>query len=90
MKSLKQLTKNFKALANERRLKIIRLLLKESRLSVGEISDMINLSFRSTSKHLKILENAGFIEWKQIGTNIYYSTSSDFPTELIKLIKKFN
>ena len=84
---MKQLTKNFKALANERRLKILKLLLTKGKLTVGEISDGINLSFRSTSKHLKILGNVGFVEWEQMGTNIYYSVSSVLPAEITKLIK---
>ncbi len=90
MKNLKQLTKNFKALGNERRLKILKLLLKEDKLTVGEISDRISLSFRSTSKHLKILENTGFVGWKQAGTNIYYFILSDVSAEFLKLIKKFS
>jgi len=90
MKNLKQLTKNFKALGNERRLKILKLLLKEDKLAVGEISDRINLSFRSTSKHLKVLENVGLVEWEQVSTNIYYFMSSDIPAEFLKLIGKFS
>jgi len=87
MKNIKQLTKNFKALANERRLKILKLLLKKGKLTVGDISDRIPLSFRSTSKHLKVLEGVDFVEWKRVGTNMYYSISSDLPIEIIKLIK---
>jgi len=87
MKNFKKLAKNFKALANERRLKILNFLLKEKKLTVGEISNKINLSFRSTSKHLKVLEGVGFVEWKQVETSVYYSASSGLPAEVVKLIK---
>lgn len=90
MKNLKLLTKKFKALGNERRLKIVEELLKYKRLSVGEISDKINLSFRSTSRHLRVLENADFINCEHIGINMYYFISSEAPKEFLNLIKKFN
>ena len=56
-----RLLKFFRALNNSRRLKIIRLLL-DTTLSVSEISERINLSFKSTSKHLRLLENVDLIE----------------------------
>lgn len=90
MTNLKSLSKQFKSLANERRLRILEELLKHKRLSVGEISSKIKLSFRSTSRHLKILENAGFIESEQVSINIYYFISPTAPKEFLYLIKKFN
>lgn len=90
MKNLKNLTRKFKALGNERRLKIIKELLKHKKLTVGELSEKINLSFRSTSKHLKVLESTGFISWKQMGTNIYYFIVTETPKEFWALIKKLS
>jgi ArsR family transcriptional regulator len=90
MKNFKLLSKKLKALGNERRLKVIEELLKHKRLSVGEISDKINLSFRSTSRHLKILDNANFIDYEHIGINMYYFVSPEAPKEFLNLIKKFN
>jgi DNA-binding transcriptional ArsR family regulator len=87
MKNLKLLTKKFKALGNERRLRIIEELTKYKRLSVGEISDKINLSFRSTSRHLRLLENADFISCEHVGINMYYFISPEAPKEFLNLIK---
>ena len=90
MKNFKLLSKKFKALGNERRLKIVEELLKYKRLSVGEISDKINLSFRSTSRHLKILDNANFIDCEHVGINMYYFILPEAPKEFLNLIEKFN
>ena len=85
---IKNLSKKFKALANERRLKIVKELMRYKKLTVGEISDKINLSFRSTSRHLKILEAVGFVSWQQTGLNVYYSISLEASEEILKLVKK--
>lgn len=88
MKNTKSLSRKFRALGNERRLNIIKALLKHKRLTVGEISDNINLSFRSTSRHLKVLENAGFVSWEQVGSNMYYFISPEVSREFLNLVKK--
>ena len=87
---MRNLAKKFKALSNERRLHIIRLLLKHKKLSVGDIADKINLSFRSTSRHLKVLESTNFVSWKQTGLNVYYSISSEALKEILDLIRKLS
>jgi len=87
MKNIKNLSRKLKALGNERRLRIIEELLKHKKLTVGEISDKIRLSFRSTSRHLKVLENSEFVSWEQVGINIYYFISPEVPEKFLKLIK---
>lgn len=82
------MSRKFRALGNERRLNIIKALLKHKRLIVGEISDNINLSFRSTSRHLKVLESAGFVSWEQVGSNMYYFISPEVSREFLNLVKK--
>jgi DNA-binding transcriptional ArsR family regulator len=88
MKNIKNLGRKFKALGNERRLGIMEALLKFKKLTVGEISEKINLSFRSTSRHLKVLEGAGFVSWEQVGVNVYYFVSPEAPREFLELVKK--
>lgn len=90
MKNLKNLSRKFKALGNERRLNIVKELLKHEKLTVGELSEKISLSFRSTSKHLKVLESNGFVSWKQIGTNMYYFIVTETPKEFWDLVRKLS
>jgi predicted transcriptional regulator len=76
---MKQLEKLFKALANHRRLGIIRLLTREKELSVGEISKKIELSFKATSRHLRTLRQVDILDTKQEHLTVYYYLSPALP-----------
>ena len=60
---MKNLERLLKALANRRRLEILKVLKKEreGELSVGEIAERIGLSFKATSRHLSILIGADIL-----------------------------
>lgn len=75
----KDLEKLLKALANKRRLMIIRAV-KKGELSVGEIADKIHLSFKSTSRHLGLLAAADLVEREQRNTQVFYRLSSALPS----------
>jgi len=64
--------KILKALANKRRLTIVALLRSEGELSVGELSRKIELAFRSTSKHLWRMFNAGILEREERKGETFY------------------
>ncbi len=72
---MKKLTNLFKVLGNERRLKIIKILRAEREMTVGEISNRINLSFKSTSKHLQRLDALGLISHRQVSNKVLYYLS---------------
>ncbi|MEK7062478.1 MAG: metalloregulator ArsR/SmtB family transcription factor [Patescibacteria group bacterium] len=74
--SEKDLVKIFKALANKRRLAILKYLKNKKVASVGNIAEYLKLSFTSTSKHLNILYNADILEKEQIGLQIFYKISN--------------
>lgn len=75
--NLKQINRILKALANERRLKILDYLLEEKSAIVGDISENINLSFKSTSRHLTILERVGLVDRLQKGPYVFYSLDKE-------------
>jgi DNA-binding transcriptional ArsR family regulator len=79
----------FKALANDRRLKIIKLLMKNPSMTVGSIAARIRLSFKSTSRHLFRLSRAGLLNFQKVGLNIQYSLNKT-PTNkrIIDLIQR--
>lgn len=77
-----ELERGLKVLANRRRLAIIRLLRKRKEASVSDISEAIRLSFTSTSKHLTMLERAGFVEKEQRSLNVFYRIAGDLPPVL--------
>ena len=73
IKELKDLEKQMKALANVRRLAILRYLKKHREASVGDIAGEIRLSFKSTSRHLSVLFAAVVIEREQRSVMMFYS-----------------
>lgn len=88
-KKIKQVNKIFKSLGNERRLKILSLLLAEGPMSVSDISEKISLSLKSTSKHCIILDRAGFIEGRQVGLTRIYDIDDEIRQLLVFFFKKF-
>lgn len=69
---MKEKEKIFKALANQRRLQILAYLNQRDSVCVIDMAKHLRLSFKSTSKHLKVLTNAGFLDWEQRSSNRFY------------------
>ncbi len=81
----RNLVKIFKAVGNERRFLILKNLFRTKELSVGQISELINLSFKSTSYHLSVLSNMDLVESRQVSLNKFYSINHvKFPKQFIK------
>lgn len=64
--------KILKALANHRRLLIIKILKTKRKKSVGSIAEEIKLSFKATSKHLSVLYAQNLVEREQVSLQMYY------------------
>ncbi|MFH1192922.1 MAG: metalloregulator ArsR/SmtB family transcription factor [Candidatus Jorgensenbacteria bacterium] len=65
-----------KALANKRRLAIVKYLKEEREASVGEIAGVIHLSFKSTSRHLAVLHAADLVDRDQRDLRVFYRLAS--------------
>ena len=76
---MKDYERILKALANRRRLQIIKYLKNEKTATVTDIAEHINLSFKSTSKHLAVLFNAGIVDKEQISLSMFYSVVPSLP-----------
>ena len=74
---MKETERILKALANRRRLAILKFLKSQAEASVGDIADRINLSIKATSKHLNILARADLLEKEQRSLLVFYSLSPD-------------
>ena len=75
----------FKALADETRVKILKLLgLRE--MSVIEIMVALDLTQPTASHHLRILENVGIIKDRREGKWTFYSIANPIATEMLKKI----
>jgi len=82
---MKHHEKILKALANRRRLEIIKYLKDKKEASVGDIARHIKLSFKSTSRHLAILSGADILQKEQRSVLVFYSLESKL-TSMAKLV----
>src|SRR3990167_5169 len=74
----KELESNLKALANRRRLAIVRFIKKKNETSVGDIAEEIKLSLKSTSRHLAVLFSAGILDREQRSLQGLSTLTQDF------------
>ena len=72
-----------KALADETRWRIVRELLRSS-MTVGEITDTLEVSQYNVSKHVRILREAGIVETEKDGKHVICSVAEDFRKKLSK------
>jgi DNA-binding transcriptional ArsR family regulator len=70
-----------KALSDVTRMRIVRLLLKKQ-LGVNEISERLDVSQYNTSKHLRILKEAGLLEMEKQGKQRLYTVVSGLKNQL--------
>lgn len=84
---MKDFERTLKALANRRRLAILKYLKSEPEASVADIASAIRLSFRATSRHLGVLANAGILEREQRSLFVYYRISGSLPPPAHVMIK---
>ena len=74
---MRNLERTLKALANHRRLTIIKYLKKEGEATVGDIAANIKLSFKATSKHLGVLYASEIVEKEQRSLQMFYTLASN-------------
>src|SRR5689334_12060148 len=70
-----------KALGEETRLRILRLLFKDP-LSVNEISERLKVSQYNVSKHLRIMREAGLLESAKQGKQRLYVVTSSLKSQV--------
>lgn len=80
----------FKALADETRLRLLRVLNLAS-FNVGELCEVMDMGQSRISRHLKILQDAGLVRSRREGTWIYYALprpleEPDLPRSLLELL----
>jgi len=83
---MKKIVKILKALANEKRLEILNLLSRNPGLSLAEISQEIDLHFKSTSKHLQRLTEARLLQRKKSGLFVRFGPTRKI-NELLKKVR---
>lgn len=80
--------KTFKALADETRLRLFRLLM-DYEFNVNEIVSIMGMGQSRISRHLKILTDTGLLESRRDGSYVYYhSVNSSDLSDLIRFVDR--
>lgn len=74
--SLKRAEVIFRALADQTRLRIVRLLFVGGESTVGELVDALQVPQYSVSRHLSVLRHANIVNERREGAWRYYSTET--------------
>jgi DNA-binding transcriptional ArsR family regulator len=67
----------FKAIAEPRRVELLRILRDRGELPVGELADGVSVTQQAVSLHLKVLEEAGLVEARKEGTRRLYAVKRE-------------
>lgn len=81
-----QLERTMKALANRRRIIILRIIHNHKEINVGDLAERLRLSFKATSKHLGVLVGADILEKEQRSSEMFFSISRSLPEAARRVI----
>lgn len=87
MVSERELERLLKAIANKKRIAIMRHL-KGGATTVGEIAKAIKLSIKATSHHMQLLSGAGYVTSEQEGLYVRYviNPQTEQATRILKTV----
>src|SRR3990167_6137083 len=77
-----------KVLANQKRLEILQLL-RQGRLNVTEMTQMLGLRQPNLSQHLSLLRQHGLVKINKRGQRVYYELANNKITKAVELIHQF-
>jgi ubiquinone/menaquinone biosynthesis C-methylase UbiE len=81
-----EVIRTLKALADPLRLRVLAAVAEEE-LTVGEVQEVVASVQSAVSRNLAILREAGFVQDRKEGTNVYFSLRHDMPVALRELFK---
>jgi ArsR family transcriptional regulator, lead/cadmium/zinc/bismuth-responsive transcriptional repressor len=84
-RSIAEVTKIFKALSDETRMKIAYALTLEQELCVCDVANIVGATTATASHHLRHLKNLGLAKYRKDGKLVYYSLDDDHVKQLIHI-----
>ena len=81
--------RTLKALADPIRLRVLAAVAEEE-LTVGEVQEVVESLQSSVSRNLAILRDAGFVQDRKEGTNVYFSIRQDMPGPAAELFQSLH
>jgi len=82
---MKALIRVMKACSDPNRVRVLKIL-EQGELCVCEIQKVLGLAQSTVSKHMKLLEDAGFVNRKRQGTWILYSLADDSENQYARIM----
>lgn len=83
--SIHEVSKLFKALSDETRLKIAYALTIEEELCVCDVANLVGATTATASHHLRHLKSLGLAKYRKEGKLVYYSLDDDHVKQLIQI-----
>jgi DNA-binding transcriptional ArsR family regulator len=87
-RSERQTAAALKALGEPRRVEILRLL-RDGPRAVGEIAAEVDVSQQAVSQHLAVLDAAGLVEARKVGTRSVYAIRRDGFAPVEEFVRSF-
>lgn len=87
-RNLPDVTKIFKALSDETRLKIAYALTLEEELCVCDVANIVGATTATASHHLRHLKGLGLAKYRKEGKLVYYSLDDEHVNQLIHIAVK--
>lgn len=86
------LVRLFKAVANEKRLRIVEALMERKEIALEPLAGYLNLPYKTVARNLKILEKAMLVKSRSSRGNVYYSLETSpklfYGKAILDLVKK--
>ena len=89
-KTPEQLERNFKGVANRRRIEVLLLVSRADKISLNEIAKQLKCNFKTLSEHTKKLVRAGLLNKNRAGDGSVKHSLSPYGKKFIKFMESFN
>jgi ArsR family transcriptional regulator, lead/cadmium/zinc/bismuth-responsive transcriptional repressor len=85
MQNTMEVSKLFKALADDTRVKIAYSLSVEEELCVCDVANIVGCTVATASHHLRLLRNLGLATYRKEGKLVYYSLDDEHVKQLVNI-----
>ncbi|MGE7271978.1 ArsR/SmtB family transcription factor [Brevibacillus panacihumi] len=82
---IQRMTKMFKVLADETRMKIAYALCQEDEMCVCDVANIIGSSLATASHHLRTLKQLGLAKYRKEGKLVFYSLEDEHVRQLVQI-----
>lgn len=83
-----EVSKIFKALSDDTRIKVAYSLSLEDELCVCDVANIVGCTTATASHHLRLLRNMGLAKYRKEGKLVFYSLDDDHVKQLIQIAFK--